>query len=151
ARDQLSMAMRHEWAHRIAHDNLKRLLLLALLDVLPFVRGLGSIDRAWGRLAEWAADDRAVAGCSHRSLALAAALVRVARMGPPARPVEAAILLIADGSDLAVRVDRLLSPASYPDVSRAWIVTSVAFGALLAAAALRPDTLRAAYRLLEVL
>jgi hypothetical protein len=151
APEQLAVALRHEWAHRISHDNLKRLLLLAVPDVLPRVHGLRSIDRAWARMAEWAADDRAVGGSSHRSLALAAALVRVARMGPPAPAPSLATSLMADGCDLAARVDRLLDPAPCPEIPRAWVVSGAAFALALSAAALQPATLRAAHRLLELL
>jgi len=152
APEQLAVALRHEWAHRIAHDNLKRLLFLALPDVLPGVHGLKSIDRAWARLAEWAADDRAVGADSQRSLSLAAALVRVARMGMPAQHAAAlATSLMADGHDLEVRVDRLLHPASPSEASRAWLACSAGCGLAFTAAAMHPATLRAAHSLMELL
>jgi hypothetical protein len=151
APEQLAVALRHEWAHRLAHDNLKRLLLLALPDVLPRVHGLRMVDRAWARLAEWAADDRAVGANSERSLALAAALVRVARMGTSPQHPAVATSLMADGRDLAARVDRLLHPAPAPDASRAWLVGGAACGLALTAAALHPATLRAAHGLMELL
>jgi hypothetical protein len=151
APEQLAVALRHEWAHAISHDNLKRLLLLAIPDVLPLVHGLRSIDRAWARMAEWAADDRAVGDSSQRSLALAAALVRVARMGPAAPVPSLATSLMADGRDLAARVDRLLEPAPCPELSRTWVVSGAAFALALSAMALQPATLRAVHRLLELL
>jgi len=149
--EQLSVALRHEWAHRISHDNLKRLLLLAMPDVLPLGHGLRSMDRAWARMAEWAADDRAVGGSSRRSLALAGALVRVARMGQAAQPAPLATSLLADGKDLAARVDRLLHPALRTEDSRGWLLPGVFLAAGLTAMALQPSTLRAAHRLLEIL
>lgn len=151
APEQLAVALRHEWAHRISHDNLKRLLLLALPDVLPGVHGLRALERAWTRLAEWAADDRAVGGNSQRSLALAAALVRVARMGSLPRHPVLATSLMADGQELAARVDRLLQPEARLETSRAWLAGSAACGTGLIAAALQPGTLRAAHGLLELL
>jgi len=149
--EQLVVALRHEWAHGVAHDNLKRLLLLAIPGVLPCMRGLRSIDRAWARMAEWAADDRAVGGSSNRSLALAAALVRVARMGPAAPAPALATSLMADPCDLEKRVDRLLDPAPSPEMPRAWVVSGAAFALALSAMAPQPATLRAAHRLLELL
>jgi hypothetical protein len=151
APDQLAVAVRHEWAHRMAHDNLKRLLLLAIPDVLPRLRGLRSLERAWARMAEWAADDRAVGRSSRRSVALAAALVRVARMGSAPALTPLATSLLADRGDLAARVDRLLHPAARPAASRAWIVSGAACGVVLSAAAIQPATLRAAHRLLELM
>ena len=108
---QLAAALRHEEAHRISRDNLKRLLLLLAPGLLPGLHGFGAIERGWARFSEWAADDDAVAGDAHRSLSLAAALVRVARMGgsAPVSPLTAAFL--GDSREISARVDRLLSPA----------------------------------------
>jgi hypothetical protein len=92
-----------------------------------------------------------VGASSRRSLALAGALVRVARMGiaPPAPAL--ATSLLADPSDLAARVDRLLHPAPCRDGGRAWMVPGAACGIALSSAALQPATLRAAHLLLELL
>lgn len=109
--EQLAAALGHERAHWIARDNLKRLVLLLAPDVVPFLASFGMIERAWARFTEWAADDRAVDGDPRRSLSLAAALVRVARMGAALQPLPLAASLMADGRDLSARVDRLLGTA----------------------------------------
>jgi hypothetical protein len=150
APDQLAAALRHERAHRESRDNLKRLLLAVAPGAVPFGHGLRGLERGWARMAEWAADDRAAAGDARRSLALAGALVRVARMGAaPAAPLATA--LMADATDLAVRVERLLNPRTPARARRTRSWPAVIAAAGLAAAAFQPGTLEAAHRVLEEL
>ena len=108
--EQLAAALRHERAHWTSRDNLKRLCILLTPGILPFAGSSRALERGWRKFAEWAADDRAVAGSARRSFALAAALVRVARMTADAPPAHLALLL-GDADQLAARVDRLLRPA----------------------------------------
>jgi Zn-dependent protease with chaperone function len=104
---ELGTAMRHERAHQNRHDNFKRLLLLAAPRGFVLGRGLDALERNWARFAEWAADDHAVGGDTDRAVSLAAALVRLARLGScVARPV--LLSSLGDGRDLSERVDRLL-------------------------------------------
>lgn len=74
-----------------------------------------TLERAWRKFAEWADDDRPVAGRARRSFALAAALVRVARMTAD-EPQSPLALLLGDADQLAARVDRLLRPAPPTEV-----------------------------------
>lgn len=150
--EQLAVALRHEHAHRVSRDNLKRLLVLLTPDLLPFWRGFGVLDRGWARFTEWAADDRAVAGDSRRSLSLASALVRVARMGACPQTAPLVTSLLADNADLAARVDRLLRDApraadERPGVTLA-LAGTAALGCLLGAT-LQPATLQLVHGLLE--
>jgi len=78
---ELGAALAHEHAHRTSRDNLKRLLIQLAPDILPFLHPLRTLERTWSQFAEWAADDQATEGDSGRAVALAAALVQVARMG----------------------------------------------------------------------
>ncbi len=150
--EQLAAALRHEHAHQVSRDNLKRLLVLLAPDVIPFWRSFDSLERGWSRFAEWAADDRAVAGDSRRSLSLAAALVRVARMGACPQTPPLVTSLLADNEDLAQRVDRLLRDA--PDEANARstpvpaICAGIAFCASVAVLA-QPATFFAVHRLME--
>jgi Zn-dependent protease with chaperone function len=155
SKDQLAAALRHERAHGVSRDNLKRLLILLSPDVLPFVQGFKTLERGWAKFTEWSADDRAVAGNSRRSLSLAAALVRVARMSPAPEHTPLVASLLADGRDLSARIDRLLSMpiAPQPKGGRrmpfltAGATVMVAVG--LMAAAMEPATFHSVHELLE--
>ena len=149
---EMAAALRHERAHATSHDNLKRLLLLLSPDVLPvhLLRGLSALENAWMRFTEWSADDRAVDGDSRRSVSLAGALVRVARMRTPAEISPLATSLVASAGDLEARVNRLLNPAPNYEQPRSLFLAMAALlsGCLLAAITARP-TLEAAHELLE--
>jgi len=142
--NELSVALSHERAHRISRDNLKRLLLR--LAPLP----LPALDRAWSKYAEWAADDAAVHGDANRSLALASALVRFARLNAPGWPLPLASSLFGEEGGLAARVERLLAaPTPVPADFPRWLPLAAAAGLL--AILLHPASLALAHRLLESL
>jgi Zn-dependent protease with chaperone function len=110
---ELAVVLSHESAHRASHDNLKR-LCISLAPGFGAATGRAesgfrALERAWMRYAEYAADQEAVAGDAGQSVALASALVRVARFGqmPPLSPV--AISFLGDACDLSDRVNRLLT------------------------------------------
>lgn len=152
--EQLQTALGHEWAHRTSRDNLKRLLLLLAPGVLPFSQGFAALDRSWKRFTEWAADDRAIEGDPRRSISLASALVRVARMGAAARLSPLVTSLVAGDHDLSARVDRLLGsmPPREEPLGRMRVLlggASFLMAVSLAAVLLRPATLYSVHRLLE--
>jgi beta-lactamase regulating signal transducer with metallopeptidase domain len=147
--DELTVAVRHEQAHRESRDNWKRLLLLLSPSIFP---GLRDLEQAWNRSAEWAADDRAAAGEAERSVSLASALVRVARLQSGATMPPLVTSLIESDEDLTFRVNRLLHAT--PTADRQSRVGQLAlFGSVAAVAliAINPAALRVVHRLLEVL
>ncbi len=153
--DQLDVALQHERAHRVSRDNLKRLFLLMVPDAIPFVRGLGALDGAWAKFAEWAADDEAVQGDSNRAVSLASALLRVARMGSGPRLSFLHTSLVGGDRDLAARVERLLEfeTANGQPPSRTRPLTfgaGFAMAALIATLSAGPAILSSVHRLLEL-
>jgi hypothetical protein len=149
--DQLAAALRHEQAHRVSKDNLKRLLLLLSPDGLPGIALFRDLDRSWARFSEWAADDHAVAQDPHSSLALAEALVRVARLGARSTPIPLVSSFLRAGDDIPNRVERLLNPTLQNGSYRSYAtgVVGVLFLVPFATALLAPQSLRAVHLLLE--
>lgn len=152
--EEFDAAVRHETAHRRSNDNLKRLLVLLTPDILPFIRLLRSIELSWMRLTEWAADDEATEGDSNRAAALAAALLHVARLGNRPRLSHLHTSLVADGHDLAERVERLLGTEAGRKLSLRRASPTLPFAttllmALLAALNLSPGVLASTHRMLE--
>jgi Zn-dependent protease with chaperone function len=149
----LDAALAHERAHLASHDNLKRLLMLMAPDAFPFLRGFDALEQAWTRFAEWAADDQAVAGDASRSLSLAAALVRVARMGLAAPPSGVAICFVSGNAALSARVDRLLFGQPVEPRWRPWNVALLGAAATIVCitggAIAQPSALFFAHRALE--
>ncbi|MGC1483277.1 MAG: M56 family metallopeptidase [Candidatus Acidiferrum sp.] len=154
--EELSAALRHERAHLIARDNIKRFLILLAPDTLPFFRPLRALEHNWSKFAEWAADDQAAAGDPSRAVSLAAALVQVARMGSGPRLPFLSTSLLACDRDLSVRVDRLLHAAPGTPV-RTWqrqpFLRSAGFlfAACIALLLFAPPTLSFVHELLELL
>jgi Zn-dependent protease with chaperone function len=147
--EQLDAALRHERAHGVSRDNLKRLLMLLAPEPVPGFTALGRLEQGWSRMAEWAADDWAVEGSEERGLALASALLAVARMGRPNLTMPLATPLLADRDGLAERVERLLAgPARLEPKRNAMAAISLAAAAV---AVLIPLALPAVHTALEAL
>ncbi len=156
--EQLDVALRHEHAHRVSRDNLKRLFLLLIPDIFPFIRRPTLLEQTWARLSEWAADDEAVDGDSHRALSLATALLQVARMGAGPRLSFLHTSLVPSGHDLSARINRLLDderrPAEANSQNRFFAGHRAVGGLCLAACAMAlavgPAGLSTVHRLLEL-
>ena len=149
--NQFSAALGHEWAHRAAGDNLKRLLLLLAPEPLPGISLFGAMDRAWARFAEWAADDRAVGWDPDRSISLAEALVRVAKLGAAPKGSPLLSPFVPLGEDISARIERLLTPRVQP--AGYGLSGRIVFAGLVAcpffAGAIVPGALGAVHQILE--
>ena len=131
--NELQVILTHEIAHARRHDNLVRLLLTGLPDVLSLVQPRAGIERAWHETAEDAADDLATGDDAQRRVCLASGLVRVARMA--GQHVAPAVPLFAfhEGESVARRVRRLLDaaqPRSLPPFLLVLMTVALASGAL---------------------
>ena len=154
--EQKEAAFRHEAAHGVSRDNLKRLLFLLSPDVLPFVRTFSSLESGWARFTEWAADDAAVDGNQSRALSLASALVRVAKLGVHTTPSYLLSSLVDTDRDLATRVDRLLREPEYAAKPLAPLVAmtrniALIVGGVAVTLLLWPESLGSVHRILEQL
>ena len=139
--EELRMVLNHENAHRASRDNLK----LLCFSIAP---GFAALERAWLRYAEFAADERAVAGDARQSMALASALVRVARFGRAQHGSPVAISFLGDACDLSARVDRLLNPQP-PQYARPGFGAALMLAACAITIALNPSTFRLVQSILE--
>ncbi|HXR97840.1 MAG TPA: hypothetical protein VN709_08360 [Terriglobales bacterium] len=151
APEELAVSLRHEAAHLYAGDNIKRWLMRTLPG---YGRANCVLEATWARMAEWAADDRAVSSAQGpdpaRSLALAAALVAVAGLGSQSCPAFCSPLAGSMAGELHVRVRRLLR-FDTPQASRRHATKTVIAGFFVAAAliALAPTGLALAHTVLE--
>lgn len=101
--NELQTALNHEVAHVRRRDNLKKLLLRFV--AFPGMRGL---EAAWLKATEMAADDAAVSNADE-ALNLAAALIKLSRLGPVEPPVDlTAALVHSPASVMNARVERLI-------------------------------------------
>jgi Zn-dependent protease with chaperone function len=145
--EQLAVALRHESAHRASRDNLKRLLIFLAPGMFPRLR---SLEQAWIKCAEWAADDCAAQGDPDRATALASALVCVARLQSGIGMPPLMTSLVEAGEDLSLRVHRLLQSSPMTDRSlHLEALAILASVSTLIAIAIKPTSLLAVHHLLE--
>jgi beta-lactamase regulating signal transducer with metallopeptidase domain len=109
--DELRAVLDHECRHIARGDNFRRTLLIALPDALGWLGAGKAIDLEWHDASEEVADeapgnDRGDAG----RVALASALIRVAKMVPSGGAVEIPASALYRGEPLERRVRRLLDP-----------------------------------------
>jgi Zn-dependent protease with chaperone function len=98
---ELRTAVRHELSHVRRYDNLKKLLFR--FAIFP---GMGDLQRQWSEATEMAADDAAVSS-RREALDLAAALIKVSRLGSLESSPALAIGLLHSSTALSARIERL--------------------------------------------
>jgi Zn-dependent protease with chaperone function len=125
---ELAAVLDHELAHLCSRDNLRHWLLRACPDVVGWLPGGRALLPAWLAAAEAAADERAARRGRDAALALAGALVKVARLVRPDCAVPLPALALHNGDDLAQRIRRLLRSPTPPAPGRAGFLLG---GALL--------------------
>ena len=102
--NELQTALNHDIAHVRRRDNLKKLLLRFV--AFP---GMAGLEAAWLEATEMAADDAAVSNAAE-ALDLAAALIKLSRLGPLAPPADlTAALIHSPLATMNARVERLVA------------------------------------------
>jgi BlaR1 peptidase M56 len=144
--EELEQIVAHECAHLASHDNLKYLLLIVSPDFLAWLPSGSALARRWRICAECEADQRATGSDPHKRLALASALIRVARLHRG--PLAAVPAMSGAADEVESRVRRLLAPAAAGrrGLHAAWLLA----GALLITVAALPAQ-RPIYGLVEFL
>jgi Zn-dependent protease with chaperone function len=115
--EELAAAVAHECGHLAARDNFKRSVMRVSRAALLLIPCGRSLDRAWSKASESAADEHAAQESSLVALNLASALVRIARMIPAGQrqvipPAVSAFLSGNDSPGVKVRVRRLVELAA---------------------------------------
>jgi Zn-dependent protease with chaperone function len=149
--EELEAVLAHEQGHIDRHDNLRRLLMYAAPDALTWLPFPLRLETAWRAATEEAADDEAARTGDEGRVALASALLKVARLATGPRPAgftPASALYC--GENLDGRVRRLLQPfegAGLSQPQRRRIRTAAALICLIAVSAV---ALRAVQALIEL-
>jgi Zn-dependent protease with chaperone function len=110
--EEFRQVLAHEAAHMDSRDNLKLLMLLTMPDALAWFPTGRALTEHWRAVAELEADERASGADPRQRVALASALVKVARLslasGRPRKIPRADTPVIG----LEHRVRRLLAPSA---------------------------------------
>jgi Zn-dependent protease with chaperone function len=109
--EEFRQVLAHEAAHMDARDNLKLLMLRTMPDALAWLSTGSALTERWRAATELEADERASGADPRKRVALASALIKVARLsiasGRPRRVSRASTQL----NGLEQRVRRLLAPS----------------------------------------
>ena len=108
--EEFRQVLAHEAAHMRARDNLKLLMLLTLPDALAWLPTGGALTERWRAATELEADERASGSDPRKRVALASALIKVARLSIASGRPRKAARVGAPLNGLEQRIRRLLAP-----------------------------------------
>lgn len=109
--EELRQVLAHEAAHMSARDNLKLLLLLTMPDTLAWLPTGNALTEQWRAATEVEADERASGADPRQRIALASALLKVARLSLASGKSRETPRAGAQPGGLDHRVRRLLTPS----------------------------------------
>jgi len=119
--EELSQIIAHEVAHVASRDNLKLLLMVLGPDPLAWLPAGAALEARWREAVEREADERATGADRYKRLALASALIKVARLSSTAASPLPALSLPIAVDDVEGRVRGLLAPSPpIPPRKRIW-------------------------------
>jgi Zn-dependent protease with chaperone function len=122
--EEFNQIIAHEAAHISARDNLKLLLLTIVPDPLAWIPTGAELVQRWRTAVEFEADERATGDDARKRVALAAALIKVAKLATRGVPPLAALSMPIASDDVESRVRQLLAPSI--GRSRNWSVWRLA-------------------------
>ena len=110
--EEFRQVLAHEAAHMDSRDNLKLLMLLTMPDALAWSSTGRALTEHWRTMTELEADERASGADPRKRVALASALIKVARLSLARGLPRRASRVSGHLSGLEHRVRRLLAPSS---------------------------------------
>lgn len=110
--EEYHQVLAHEAAHMDSRDNLKLLMLLTMPDALAWFATGQALTEHWRAVTELEADERASGADPRKRVALASALIKVARLSIASGLPRRAPRVSSHLSGLEHRVRRLLAPSS---------------------------------------
>jgi hypothetical protein len=109
--EEFRQVIAHEAAHVSSRDNLKLLLFLISPDALAWLPSGAALAARWRAAAEFEADERATGSDPRKRVALASALIKVARLSTGAHRAFPVLSMPVALDDMEGRVRQLLSPS----------------------------------------
>jgi Zn-dependent protease with chaperone function len=154
-REELDRAVAHELAHHRAYDNIKRRLLAFAPDLVSGSRLARELETAWKHGAELRADVAASRGSETQAVALASALIKVARLAEGRPQVDLGRAAFHDGAPVAERIrilcTRTTNPLAGGGKVRGLLLGAAVTAMLLAAIPNASSVLPAVHRVTEFL
>ena len=112
--EEFRQVVAHEAAHLSAHDNMKLLLQMISPDALTWMPAGAALTERWRAAAELEADARACGSDPRKRVALASALLKVARLSSGTERRSLALSMPVAVDDVEGRVRELLAPSPMP-------------------------------------